>query len=173
MSGSSFYFSYIFLAVAPWPCWQVKLHWLITWPGCVGITVVHPARGPWERHAVSFCQQLVLWECSTFCMCVFVCVVPYFTLRRPLPKSTDQLPPSSFLASETYHSTALMRWSWTLSSTSSLLKTSQLWTCLFQDPTITSAPHKSPWQSDVSPMTHHVVAWIPRALCQPVFDSWK
>ena len=97
MSGTSFYFSYIFLAVAPWPCWQVKLYWLITRLGCVGITVVHPARGPWERHAVSFCQQLVLRECSTFCACVFVCAVPYFTPRRPLPKSTAQLPPSSFL----------------------------------------------------------------------------
>lgn len=91
---------HLFFAFAPWPCWQVKLHWLITQLVCVGITVVHPAWGPWEQHAVSFCQQLGLLEYFTFCVIMFMCVVLYFTLHRSVPKSTTQLPPSSFLSLE-------------------------------------------------------------------------
>lgn len=50
------------------------------------------ARGPWERHAASFCHPLSVCSC--------LCVLPYFTHTRPLPKSTSRLPPSSLLASD-------------------------------------------------------------------------
>lgn len=42
-----------------------------------------------------------------------------------------------------------------------------------QCPAISSTPCKSPWQSDVSPMTHQIAPWIPRAACQSAYESWK